>query len=173
MDILLQALLIFVLRVLGISVSTLATTLTVRGNKAGAIAAGSVGALVYVLAIAPVVTNLNRVPYLVAYVAGFAVGTWVGMMMEQRMALGYAEVRIISSERYDQVAEAIRQAGYGVTQLVGQGRDRAVGILEIIVPRRRVAEVTRLAESIDGNVIVSVSEARTVQRAYWRPDRRI
>jgi len=171
MDILLGALLIFVLRVVGISVSTLATTLTVRGRRVPAIIAGSAGTLIYVLAIGPVVTNLGNVWNLIAYVIGFAIGTWVGMTIEQRMALGYAEVRIISPEHCDAVATALREAGYGATQLLGQGQDSPVGIVEIIVPRKNVAEVTRLAEAADDQAVVIISEARKVLRGYWKPER--
>ena len=58
MDLFLEALLIFALRVLGIAVSTLATLMTVRGRKVPAVAAGFVSSLVYVVAIGKVVANL-------------------------------------------------------------------------------------------------------------------
>ncbi len=99
MEALAQALLIFVLRVVGIAISTLATILTVQGRKLLAVLSGSLSTLIYVVAIAQVVTNLRNLPNLAAYVVGFGVGTWVGMVMEERIALGYSEVRVISSSR--------------------------------------------------------------------------
>lgn len=172
MEVFLQALLIFVLRVIGIAVSTLGTILTVQGRKLPAILAGSLGALVYVVAIGKVVTNLSNVWNVAAYVAGFGAGTWVGMLLEQRMALGYAEVRVISTMRGNRVAERLREAGFGATELYGQGRESAVSIVETLVPRKSVPTVIRLTEEADGQAIVTVSEARTVQRGYWKPDRR-
>ena len=172
MTVFLQALLIFVLRVVGISVSTLGTILTVQGRKLPAILAGAVSALVYVLAIGQVVTNLNNVWYVAAYVVGYAVGTWMGMVLEQRIALGYAEVRIISTQRGDAVAAALRKAGFGATEMYGRGQASPVGIVEAIVPRKNVPAVVRLAEEADERAIVAVSEARAVQRGYWKPDRR-
>jgi len=168
----LNALFIFVLRVVGIAVSTLATILTVQGRRLPAILTGSLSALVYVVAIGKVVTNLDNVWNIAAYVVGFSVGTWVGMVLEGRIALGYAAVRIISTERGEQVAAALREAGYGVTQLYGRGRERSVHIVEAIVPRKSVPAVIRLAEGVDERAVVAVSEARTVQRGYWpRPNR--
>ena len=171
MDVVLQALLIFVLRVVGISISTLGTILIVQGRKLPAILAGSLNALVYVVAIGQVVSNLGNVWNVAAYVIGFGVGTWVGMILEGRIALGHAAVQVISIERSEAVAAALRGEGYGATHFFGQGRETAVGIVEAIVPRKCVPDVIELAERIDGRAIVTVSEAKTVQRGYWKPDR--
>ncbi|MCS7179272.1 MAG: DUF5698 domain-containing protein [Anaerolineae bacterium] len=173
MEAVLQALLIFALRVVGISLSTVATILTVQGRKLLAVLTGSLSTFIYVVAIAQVVTNLRNVVNVAAYVAGFGVGTWVGMLLEERMALGFSEVRIISSRNGDGVAAALRAAGFGVTQMAGQGRAGSVSIVDVFVPRRSLPAVLRTAEEADPQAIVMVSEARSVQRAYWRPsDRR-
>lgn len=172
MGVILQALFILILRVVGISTSTLGTILTVQGRKLPAILAGSLSAFVYVVAIAQVVTNINNVWNVGAYVVGFGVGTWVGMILEERIALGYAEVRVISTGTGNQVATTLREAGFGATEMYGHGQDSVVGVIEAIVPRKNVKEVISLAESADDKAIVTVSEARTVQRGYWKPDRR-
>jgi uncharacterized protein YebE (UPF0316 family) len=164
-----EAALIFGLRVLGIAVSTMATIMTVQGRKVPAVAAGFVSALVYVLAIGKVVSNMNNVWNIMAYSGGFAVGTLIGMAWEQRLALGFTEVRIISTEKGAELADALRQAGFGATELYGHGRESAVSIVEAIVPRKNVEAVLGIAKSADEKAIVTVTEARTVRRGYWRP----
>jgi len=171
-DVFLEALLIFVLRVLGIAVGTLSTLMTVQGRKFYAVATGFISALVYVVAIGKVVANLNNIWNILAYCGGFAVGTLVGMAWEQRLALGFAEVRAISTEKSAALAEALRQAGFGVTEYYGRGRETVVGTIEVIVPRKNVDTVLKIARSVDENAIVSVTEARTVRRGYWKPDTR-
>ncbi len=170
MDVFGEALLIFVLRVLGIAVSTVATLMTVQGRKLPAVAAGFVSALVYIIAIGKVVANLGNVWNVFAYCGGFAVGTLIGMTWEQRLALGYTEVRFISTEKGYGLAEALRQAGFGVTELYGRGREGTVGIVEAIIPRKNVDAVLEIARSVDEKAIVTVTEARTVQRGYWKPN---
>lgn len=173
METVLQALLIFVLRVIGISLSTVATILTVQGRKLLAVLTGSLSTLIYVVAIAQVVTNMRNIANIAAYVIGFGVGTWVGMLIEEWMALGFSEVRVISTGRGDAVAAALRAAGFGVTQMEGQGRGGFVSIVDVFVPRRNLQTVLKVAEEADPQAIVTISEARAVQRAYWRPsDRR-
>jgi uncharacterized protein YebE (UPF0316 family) len=172
MDIFMEAALIFALRVLGITISTIATLMIVQGRKIPAVVAGFVNAWVYIIAIGKVVANLNNFWNILAYCSGFAVGTLVGMVLEQRLALGFAEVRFISAEKSDAMAEALREAGFGVTELYGHGRERVVGIVEAIVPRKNVDAVLGIARSVDERAIVTVREARTVQRGYWRPETR-
>ena len=169
MDVFLEALLIFALRVLGISVGTLATLMTVQGRRFYAILSNFFSALVYIVAIGRVVTNLDNVWNIFAYCCGVAMGTLVGMVWEQRLSLGFAEVRFISTEKGDALAGALRQAGFGVTELYGHGRENVVQIVEAIVPRKNVSTVLQIAQSVDEKAIVTVTEARTVQRGYWRP----
>ena len=164
----LEAVYIFVLRVVGISINTIGTVFTVQGRRLPAILAGSANTLIYILAIGQVVSNLSNVWNVVAYVAGFAVGTWVGMMLEGRIALGYATVRVISTEQSEHVAAVLREAGFGATHLYGQGRELLVGMVEVVVPRKQVSTVIRLAEEVDREAIVTVSEVKAVQRAYWK-----
>jgi uncharacterized protein YebE (UPF0316 family) len=167
MVIFLEALLIFGLRVLGITVSTLSTLMTVQGRKVYAVAAGLISSLVYVIAIGKVVTNLNNVWNIIAYSAGFAVGTLVGMVLDQRLALGYAEVRFISTEDGRDLADALREAGFGVTEMQGHGREQTVEVIGVLIPRKEVKNVLQVAKSVDDDAIVTVSEPRLVQRGYW------
>ncbi|HHS97891.1 MAG TPA: DUF2179 domain-containing protein [Chloroflexi bacterium] len=172
-DIAAEALLIFLLRLIGITVSTLSTILTVQGRKFPAILTGSLSTFVYVIAIGKVVTNLDNALNIAAYVGGFAVGTWLGLAVEERLALGYAQVQIISTSHGGEVADALRAAGFGATQLYGRGREAPVVVVEALVPRKSVPEVIRIAEEMDEKAIVVVSEARALHRGYWRrPNRR-
>ena len=171
MNVFLEAVLIFGLRVFGISLGTVATLMTVQGRRLYAAALNFFTALVYIIAIGRVVTNLDNVWNILAYCGGMAVGTLVGMMWEQRMALGYAEVRFISTQKGDALAEALRQAGFGVTELYGHGRERNVGIVEALVPRRNVDELIRIARSVDALAVTTVTDARVAQRGYWRSTR--
>ena len=166
-----DASLIFVLRVLGITISTLATLMMVQGRKFYAVGAGFFSSLVYVLAIGIVVTNLDNVLNILAYAGGFAGGTLVGMVLDQRLAIGFAEVRFISIEDGHQLADALREAGYGVTELIGYGREKVVEVVAVLCPRKDVQDVLAIGRSIDSDAIATVTEQRSVARGYWAPER--
>lgn len=78
-------------------------------------------------------------------------------------------MHIISIGRGEVVAAALREAGFGVTQTYGQGREKPAGIVQTIVPRKNVSAVVRIAGEVDAKAIVSVSEIKAVQRGYWQP----
>jgi len=171
-DLFLEALLIFGLRVLGISIGTLATLTMVQGRRVLAMATNFFTALIYIVALGRVVSNLDNIWNIMAYCGGVAVGTLLGMAWEQRMALGFAEVRFISPVKSDAVADALRDAGFGATETYGHGRDCPVGIVEVIVPRKSVNAVMEIAQMVDKDAVATVTEARIVRRGYWSPMRR-
>jgi uncharacterized protein YebE (UPF0316 family) len=88
--------LIFSLRIVDVSIATIRLLSAVRGQKLTAAALGFVEILVWIVVIATVVRNLNSPLLVISYAAGFAAGTFVGMTIEEKLALGLAEVRIIS-----------------------------------------------------------------------------
>ena len=55
-----------------------------------------------------------------------------------------------------------------MTELYGHGRESVVGIVETILPRKNVERVLDIARNVDEKAIVTVREARTVQRGYWK-----
>ena len=172
MNVFLEALLIFGLRVFGISLGTLSTLMTVQGRRLYAALSNFFTALVYIFAIGRVVANLDNLWNILAYCSGVAVGTLVGMVWDERLALGFAEVRFISAQRSDALADALRQEGFGVTELYGHGREKSVGIVEAIVPRKNVNAVLAIAKVVDEKAVATVTEARSVYHGYWRPTRR-
>jgi uncharacterized protein YebE (UPF0316 family) len=167
-DIVLGALFIFVLRVLGVALATVRVLMMTRGYKLPSAAIGFVEVSVYALAIGPVVQNLSNLWYLFGYSLGFSVGTLVGLKLEERMALGYATVRIVSVERAKEIAEAIRKAGYGATQGFGYGANGVIGTVKAVVRRKEVGEIYEIANRVDPKAFVTVEETRWVSRGYMR-----
>jgi uncharacterized protein YebE (UPF0316 family) len=64
--------------------------------------------LIWIVVVGTVVRNLNSPPLVLAYAGGFAAGTWVGMTIEERLALGLAEVQVVSRVAGVEIAEALR-----------------------------------------------------------------
>jgi uncharacterized protein YebE (UPF0316 family) len=92
-------LLIFLLRVVDVSLATLRLISAVRGRKLLAASVGFVEILIWIVVVGTMVRNLNSPTLVLAYAGGFAAGTWVGMTIEEKLALGLAEVQVV--ERWD------------------------------------------------------------------------
>ncbi len=113
-------------------------------------------------------SNLDNLWNVVGYAGGFATGNVVGMLLEERLAVGHAQLRIISSRRGTALAEAIREAGYAATELSGRGRDGMVSVINCSVKRRDIGSVRRQVQQIDPEAFVTVEEVRPIHRGFWR-----
>lgn len=165
------ALFIFILRVIGMSVSTVRMLLMLRGKRLATAVTGFIEVFVYVIAIGQVVNNLSNLWNILAYCFGFVAGTLVGMWVDDRTATGYVNVRIISRYKAQQVVDRIHEAGFGATVGWGHGRGGTVGMILAIVRRKEVEELYKLAEAVDAEAFITVEDARAVRRGYMHMTR--
>ncbi|NIS80367.1 MAG: DUF2179 domain-containing protein [Anaerolineales bacterium] len=159
---------IFSLRVIDMSLDTLRVLFVIRGRKPFAWALGFFQSAMWVVAITSVLSNLDNLFNVIGYAGGFATGNVVGMAIEERLAIGYGHIRIISSRRGSAIASALREAGYAVTELPGRGKDGTVSVLNCSVKRREIAPLQRKVYEIDPEAFVTVEEIRPLHRGYWR-----
>jgi uncharacterized protein YebE (UPF0316 family) len=164
-----MALAIFLLRVCDMTLDTLRVLFIVRGDRPVVWFLGFFQSAIWVLAITSVLGHLSNPLAWIGYAAGFATGNVVGMMIEDKLAIGYRHLRVISSQHGSEVAEAIRQAGYGVTEVAGQGRDGAVAVINASVRRRDLNRLERVIRQADPEAFIAAEEVRPVHRGYFRP----
>jgi uncharacterized protein YebE (UPF0316 family) len=161
-------LLIFTLRVLDIAAATLRMLMVVRGRKLNAWLLGFVQAMLFVLAIQAVLSDLDNWINIVAYAMGFATGTVVGMLIEERIAIGFKHIRIISSRRGTELAEYLRSQGYAVTEVAGRGKDGMVSMLNCTVQRKDMPQIEMLVKEKDEQAFITADDVIPVSRGFWR-----
>ena len=159
---------IFLLRVTNMALDTLRVLYTVRGRNREAWVFGFITSLLFVLAITIVLTNLDNIWNVIAYAAGFATGNVVGIKIEERLAIGHAHVRIISSHLGDEIAESLRAAGYDATELPARGRDGTVSVINCSVMRRDIVRVRTEVDKIDPSAFITVEDIRPIHRGFWK-----
>ncbi len=160
MELALAALAIFGMRLMDVSAGTLRIVMLVRGKRRWAGLLGFLESLIWVLAAGQVLGNLNQPIKIVAYAGGFAAGTMLGSTIERWLAMGSVLVRVITPIETDPVSPILRQRGFGVTVVNGEGRDGEVRVLFTVIPKKRVAEVLGLISHINHEAFVTVEEAR-------------
>jgi uncharacterized protein YebE (UPF0316 family) len=144
----LAALTIFGLRICDVSLGTLRTISLVQGRTLIAMGLGFFEVLIWIFVIAEVMTAVKDNPILlVAYAAGFAAGNGVGILIDQRIAMGTEVLRIVTSRPETGIADRIRADGQPVTVFHGEGRDGPVKLLYIIC--RRKAARGFIAEALE------------------------
>jgi uncharacterized protein YebE (UPF0316 family) len=159
-DVLLGMVLIFVARLVDVSLGTLRTMAVFQGRRFTAWGLGFCEVLVWVLAVSHVVTGVREQPILaVAYALGFATGNFLGITIERWIARGEQVVRVFT-RRGEETAARLRAHGYGVTEFTGKGRDGPVTMLFVEVKRRRSSEVASIARQMDPECYYVVDDVR-------------
>mgnify|MGYP000753228579 CR=1 FL=1 len=172
----LTCMLIILARIADVSLGTIRTIVVVQGRRGLAFVLGFFELLIWVSIVSRVILHLEEKPvYAVAYALGFALGNYIGMTIESRIALGRQVVRIITRQGAA-LATALRDIGLRVTQFPGYGRDGPVEELFVEVERRAVTNVINLARSgdpkcyymVDDVRLASSSAVRLAQPTGWR-----
>lgn len=157
------ALVIFCLRIVDVSCDTMRVIFAIRGKRSIAALLGFVQALVWIVAVGAAVKHLDSILHILGYAGGYAMGTYVGITLEQAIAYGVATVRVVSKRAGVEIAETLRTQGYGVTEFPGFGRDGAVEILNSVVQRRHVADVLKIVMDLDADAFVTVEEPKVLR----------
>lgn len=166
------ALLIFLLRVVDVSMATVRLIHIVRGRRLVAAVIGFVEVLIWLFAVGHALQHLDSLLHIVGYAGGFGAGTYVGIWLEGHFGLGTSVVRAVSpaAESTDLgLGNQLRGAGYAVTEVEGRGRDGPVVIFNTVVPRREVAGVLKLIRQTDPDAFVTVEEVRSALGGHLQP----
>jgi uncharacterized protein YebE (UPF0316 family) len=102
-----------------------------------------------------------------AYAGGFAVGTYVGMFIEDKLALGMLEVRAIVPEHIQELTEKLHDRGYGVTSVNAQGSLGPVKLIYTIVKRKDLSEIASIIRDVYPSAFFTVEELRSAERGVF------
>src|SRR5687767_2375046 len=157
------ALLIFCLRIVDVSCDTMRVLFTVRGKRAIAGFLGFFQAMIWIFAVGSVIKHLGSWMHILGYAGGYATGTMVGITIEQAVAYGVSTVRIISRTGGVEIAEALRDCGYGVTEFGGFGREGPVEIVNSVVHRNDLDQVMAIIDKYDKDAFVTVEDPKILR----------
>jgi uncharacterized protein YebE (UPF0316 family) len=163
---------IFFLRIVDVSLATLRMLLAVRGIKAVVPIIGFFEVLVWILAAGTVIRHLDSPLHMIGYAAGFSTGSLVGLLIEERMALGMATIRVVSRFGGVELAEALRERGFGVTEFAGQGREGKVEVVDAVLRRRDLPAVLKEVDFWDPDAFVTIQEPKAIHRGWLLQKRR-
>ncbi len=162
-------LVIFSTRICDVTLDTLRIIYVSRGLKFLAASIGFIEVLIWLFAITQIFKNLTNPLYYVAYAGGFAMGNFVGIFIEERMAIGTVVIRIITQKDAVELIELLKNAGYGVTHIDAQGAQGPVKIIFTIVKRRDIDHVLGIIQMNNPQAFYTVEDVRSVREGVFQP----
>lgn len=156
MSILLWSLAIFFGRIVDVTLGTIRINFIVRRKKIFAAAIGFFEVTIFVAVIARVIQDINNNIYgILAYGAGFAVGTLIGITISDRLSKDLISTSIISKNKSSEIEEFLRQEGFGVTCYNGYGKDGDVKIINVVCKQVHYPKLNKMLHNLDPDLFVT------------------
>lgn len=166
-------LIVFLARVTDVTLGTMRIIFLSRGRKILAPILGFIEVFIWITVVSQIVGGVyNYIAYL-AYAAGFAVGNYFGMVLEEKLAIGTLVVRAILPKEGAALVKNLHEKGYGVTHVDGYGANGPVKVIFTIVMRKELPEVVDIIQETHPKTFYTVEELRSVQQGVFpvRPSR--
>lgn len=166
-----SALVIFSLRLADVPVGTLRIGMLVQGYPWVAGILSFVESFMWLLATGKAITSMGSGNYLQmsAFAGGYALGTVVGVMMQNWLAVGFCVLQVITPVKSPPIAEALRDQGYMVTVINAEGRDGGVRIAYSVVPKKKQAHLLSLIGDLNPKAFVTVENVTKANLQRYSP----
>lgn len=161
-DFVVLPILIMLARIVDVSLDTIRVIMVAKGYKKLAPFIGFFQSLIWLITITRIMANLENWYTYIGYATGFGIGNYVGMVLEEKLALGHELVRVITKVGATDLIQKLREKGYPVTSLEGRGRDGEVGVIYIILKRKALRNVIDIINTFNPNAFYTIEDMRFV-----------
>jgi uncharacterized protein YebE (UPF0316 family) len=159
--------LVFLARVTDVTLGTLRIIFISRGKKYLAPLLGFVEVFIWITVVSQIVSHAHNIVAYLAYAAGFAAGAFVGMYIENRLAIGTQVILAIVQDNSQRLIAHLHTAGYGVTCVEGEGANGPVKLIYTVIPRRNFEEVLSIIHTTHPNAFLSVQDVSSTQAGIF------
>jgi uncharacterized protein YebE (UPF0316 family) len=160
-------LIVFVARLTDVTLGTMRIIFVSRGKKYLAPVFGFVEVFIWITVVSQIVRGAQNIVAYLAYAAGFAVGNYVGMIVEEKLAIGTLMIRVILPKNGSALIKRLRAEGYGVTHVDGCGANGPVMLIYTVVMRKELSHVVDLIQEIHPKAFFTVEELRSAQQGVF------
>lgn len=164
---------IFFVRIIDVSLGTFVTILTVKGKRTIATVIGFIDVLIWFLIVKEALnTGINSIWIAIAYSGGYAVGTFVGTTLSDKLIKGKVEVQVVLDNKYEDEINAIRNSGYAVSQVDCTGKDNTKkAMLFIGADKKDLNDLKRTIRKIDNKAFMIINETKYVENGFFKDAR--
>jgi uncharacterized protein YebE (UPF0316 family) len=161
-------LLITFAKVIEVSLMTVRVVLVTRGEKVVGSIIGFFEVMLWLFIASTVIKDINSDPFkAVFYALGFALGNFFGIKVEAWIGLGVSQVQVIIKEGAgNELIDYLRECGYGVTVVKGEGKNSTRDLLFMFVKRKKIGDVVSIIKEKQNDSVITISETKPVYGGY-------
>lgn len=161
---------IFFMRIADVSLGTIRIIFVSRGNKMIAPVLGFFEVLIWILAITNIMQHLDNWLCYIAWAGGFATGNYVGMIIEEKLALGISLIRVISKNDLSDLSKSLNENGFGTTTIQARGKDNDVNMVYTIVKRKDIGSASAFIRQHQPQAFYTIEDVKYVSRENFPED---
>jgi uncharacterized protein YebE (UPF0316 family) len=163
--------LIFLARVCDVTLGTMRIIFTSRGMRNLAPVLGFVETFIWIIAVSSLVKHAQNFAAYFGYAGGFATGTFVGMMIENKLAVGTLTIRAIIRRNPQELIKTMTNAGFGITIVDGHGANDEVKLVYSTVKRADLPVVIEIFHRTLPGAFLAVEEVRSTEQGVFPRDK--
>ena len=162
-----MVLIIFAINIVYVTFFTVRMILTLKGYRYIAAGVSVIEIVIYVIGLGLVLDNLNEVQNIIAYAVGYGCGVIIGTKIEEKMALGYITVNVITADVDKTLPGLLRDMGYGVTDWSANGLEGGRSALQILTPRKYELKLYTTIKELDSKAFIISYEPKAIHGGFW------
>lgn len=166
-EVFLTYLAIFAAKIAHVSLGTIRIIYLTRGKSITAAIVGFFEVIIYLIALTMVLSNIDQWSNILVYGLGFATGNIVGSYIEEKIAVGYVHIQVITVQDCGTLEEQLREQGYGVTSMPCYGKEGAHRTLQVLLKRRELPAFLKKMHKFDPNAFISIFDTRKIMGGYF------
>ncbi len=160
---------IFFVRILDVSLGTVRTMFTVKGNRITASLVGFIEILVWFLVAKEALqTEEKSILIAISYSLGFATGTYIGGYLSSVLITGNITIQVFTDNL--KLEQILRKKGYAVSVIECKGYNENKGkhMLYININKKKEQELMKIVNINDEHAFVVVNETKYVENGYFK-----
>jgi uncharacterized protein YebE (UPF0316 family) len=159
-------LLIFFAMILNVTISTIRIIFLAKSMKILAPVLGFFEVVIWLLAISQVMKSLNNPMNYITFALGFSFGNYVGILIENKLAMGMVLVRVITRKDATELVAQLRSNGYTVTNVNAEGNTGLVKIIFTVISRKKIKNVVNTIKQFNPNSFYTVENIGFVSKYH-------
>lgn len=155
-------LLIILARIADQTIGTLRLIFLSKGFRILTPVLGFFEVIIWLLAVSQIFQHLDNWLAYIAYGLGFAIGNYIGIVVEQKISLGNVIVRIVPKYDTNELISYLREHNFGTTTVDAEGSRGPVKVIFSIIKRRDIKEFVSIINRYNPHAFYTIEDVRAV-----------
>lgn len=164
--------LIFLARIIDVSIGTIRLIFVSKGFKAIAPLLGFFEVIIWLLAVSQIMKHLDNIVCYIAYGGGFAMGNYVGMYIEEKLSIGNVIIRVIPKVDTSELIKQLKEMGFGVTVVDAEGAQQRVKIIFSVIKRDNIQQFVSTINHYNPQAFYTIEDVKSVNEGVFRRERK-